>query len=309
MSGSGGGECTDKNKNGGKDKPALPQIGPTPDTSYKPVARAPERLPLRPIVIGMGPCGLFAGLVLAQMGFRPIILERGKAVRERTVDTFGLVAQENPQPGIERAVRRRRRRHVLRRQALQPDQRQAPPRPQGADRVRRGRRAGGNPLRQQAAHRHVPAGVDGRAHARDDRIAGRRDPLLQPRRRPAGGDRCRRHAPRARRGAGRWFGTARRPRGHGARPQRARHLRDAARTRRVPRSQTLLDRLPHRAPAIADRPPRASGRRPGIRCSARPTTSWCTTAATAVRSTVSACARAAPWSRRRASRGAWSPTA
>jgi uncharacterized FAD-dependent dehydrogenase len=45
---------------------------------------------LRPIVIGTGPCGLFAGLVLAQMGFRPLILERGKAVRERTVDTFGL---------------------------------------------------------------------------------------------------------------------------------------------------------------------------------------------------------------------------
>ena len=41
-------------------------------------------------MIGLGPCGLFAGLVLAQMGFRPIILERGKAVRERTVDTFGL---------------------------------------------------------------------------------------------------------------------------------------------------------------------------------------------------------------------------
>jgi hypothetical protein len=38
----------------------------------------------------MGPCGLFAGLILAQMGFRPIILERGKAVRERTKDTFGL---------------------------------------------------------------------------------------------------------------------------------------------------------------------------------------------------------------------------
>ncbi len=44
----------------------------------------------RPIVIGMGPCGLFAGLVLAQMGFKPIILERGKAVRERTKDTFGF---------------------------------------------------------------------------------------------------------------------------------------------------------------------------------------------------------------------------
>ncbi len=62
----------------------------TPDTTYKFVAKAPAHLPLRPLVIGMGPCGLFAGLVLAQMGFRPIILERGKAVRERTVDTFGL---------------------------------------------------------------------------------------------------------------------------------------------------------------------------------------------------------------------------
>ena len=66
------------------------KIARTPDTGYRFVARAPERLPLRPIVIGTGPCGLFAALVLAQMGFRPILLERGKAVRERTVDTFGL---------------------------------------------------------------------------------------------------------------------------------------------------------------------------------------------------------------------------
>ena len=66
------------------------KVLPTPDTTYKFVGQAPARLPLRPLVIGMGPCGLFAGLVLAQMGFRPIILERGKAVRERTVDTFGL---------------------------------------------------------------------------------------------------------------------------------------------------------------------------------------------------------------------------
>ncbi len=66
------------------------KVGETPDTTYKFVAKAPEHLPLRPLVVGMGPCGLFAGLVLAQMGFRPIILERGKAVRERTVDTFGL---------------------------------------------------------------------------------------------------------------------------------------------------------------------------------------------------------------------------
>ncbi len=66
------------------------RILPTPDTSYKFVARAPENLQLRPIVIGTGPCGLFAGLLLAQMGFRPIILERGKAVRERTKDTWGF---------------------------------------------------------------------------------------------------------------------------------------------------------------------------------------------------------------------------
>ena len=63
---------------------------PTPDTEYRFVATAPAGLQDRPVVIGTGPCGLFAGLLLAQMGFRPIILERGKAVRERTVDTFGL---------------------------------------------------------------------------------------------------------------------------------------------------------------------------------------------------------------------------
>jgi len=62
----------------------------TPDTNYQFVAHAGAQSFLRPVVIGTGPCGLFAGLVLAQMGFRPIILERGKAVRERTQDTWGL---------------------------------------------------------------------------------------------------------------------------------------------------------------------------------------------------------------------------
>ena len=65
-------------------------VGLTPDTSYRFVAQAPAGLGTRPIVIGTGPCGLFAGLILAQMGFKPIILERGKSVRERTKDTFGL---------------------------------------------------------------------------------------------------------------------------------------------------------------------------------------------------------------------------
>ncbi len=67
-----------------------PKISITPDTTYRFVAQAPKTVSTRPIVIGTGPCGLFAGLILAQMGFRPIILERGKEVRERTKDTFGL---------------------------------------------------------------------------------------------------------------------------------------------------------------------------------------------------------------------------
>jgi hypothetical protein len=70
-------------------------VRPTPDMTYRFPTRAPEGWhinsnALRPVVIGAGPCGLFAGLILAQMGFRPIILERGKVVRERTKDTWGL---------------------------------------------------------------------------------------------------------------------------------------------------------------------------------------------------------------------------
>ena len=80
-----------------------PHVRIAPDTSYHFVAQAPEKLPARPIVIGMGPAGLFAGLLLAQMGFRPLILERGKAVRERTKDTFGLWRQGvlNPESNVQ----------------------------------------------------------------------------------------------------------------------------------------------------------------------------------------------------------------
>jgi uncharacterized FAD-dependent dehydrogenase len=67
-----------------------PNIGIAPDMNYRFVTQAPLGLSERPVVIGTGPCGIFAGLILAQMGFRPIILERGKAVRERTKDTWGL---------------------------------------------------------------------------------------------------------------------------------------------------------------------------------------------------------------------------
>ena len=66
------------------------RVQPAPDTTYRFVSQATRTPNPRPVVIGAGPCGLFAGLLLAQMGFRPIILDRGKAVRERTRDTWGL---------------------------------------------------------------------------------------------------------------------------------------------------------------------------------------------------------------------------
>ncbi|QNN56735.1 FAD-dependent oxidoreductase [Diaphorobacter ruginosibacter] len=67
-----------------------PHIHATPDMRWKPVGQAPSGLQERPVVIGFGPCGIFAALVLAQMGFKPIVLERGRQVRERTKDTWGL---------------------------------------------------------------------------------------------------------------------------------------------------------------------------------------------------------------------------
>ena len=78
-------------------------ITPSPDMTYHHVAKAPANLQQRPVIIGTGPCGIFAGLILAQMGFRPIILERGKSVRERTKDTFGLWRNHilNPESNVQ----------------------------------------------------------------------------------------------------------------------------------------------------------------------------------------------------------------
>jgi uncharacterized FAD-dependent dehydrogenase len=79
-----------------------PHVRPTPDTRYRFVTQAPADAP-RPVVVGAGPCGLFAGLILAQMGFRPIILDRGKIVRERTKDTWGLWrrGELNPESNVQ----------------------------------------------------------------------------------------------------------------------------------------------------------------------------------------------------------------
>lgn len=78
-------------------------VAPTPDMAYRFVTRAPAELQERPVIIGFGPCGILAALILAQMGFRPIVLERGKIVRERTQDTWGLWRrnQLNPESNVQ----------------------------------------------------------------------------------------------------------------------------------------------------------------------------------------------------------------
>ncbi len=78
-------------------------VGPAPDTGYRVVARAPSPPPRRPVVIGTGPCGIFAALILAQAGFRPLILDRGKVVRERTKDTWALWRRStlNPESNVQ----------------------------------------------------------------------------------------------------------------------------------------------------------------------------------------------------------------
>ena len=79
------------------------KIKPAPDVEYRFVAKASESTTTRPLVIGAGPCGLFAALLLAQMGFKPIILERGKVVRDRTKDTWGFWRKSvlNPESNVQ----------------------------------------------------------------------------------------------------------------------------------------------------------------------------------------------------------------
>ena len=80
-----------------------PHVDITPDMQWRPCVQATTPPPVRPVVVGFGPCGIFAALVLAQMGLCPIVLERGKKVRERTKDTWGLwrKGELNPESNVQ----------------------------------------------------------------------------------------------------------------------------------------------------------------------------------------------------------------
>ncbi len=80
-----------------------PHVKTSPDISYKFVATALASIKSRPVIIGFGPAGIFAALILAQSGFKPIVLERGKAVRERTKDTwdFWRKGKLNPESNVQ----------------------------------------------------------------------------------------------------------------------------------------------------------------------------------------------------------------
>ena len=80
-----------------------PHVKPAPDTSYQFVATEAGELKSRPVIVGFGPAGIFAALILAQSGFKPIVLERGKRVRARTKDTwdFWRKSKLNPESNVQ----------------------------------------------------------------------------------------------------------------------------------------------------------------------------------------------------------------
>ena len=82
--------------------PKHPHIQATPNMTWEAPCHAPANFGLqegeRPVVVGFGPCGIFAALSLAQMGFKPIVIERGSPVRQRTKDTWGLWRKQTLKP-------------------------------------------------------------------------------------------------------------------------------------------------------------------------------------------------------------------
>jgi hypothetical protein len=291
-----------------------PHIQPTPDTTWHAPVHAPEGLASRPVVVGFGPCGMFAALVLAQMGFRPIVLERGRTVRQRTKDTWGLwrkktlLPESNVQFGEGGAG-------TFSDGKLYSQIRD--PRHLGRKVMQEFVAAGAPPEILYVAHPHIGTFklVKVVEHIREQIVAlggeirfeQRVTDLLTDT--DADGTRRLRALQVLDLTSGPGAAAGRRPCGAGTGPQRARHLRHAARAWRVSGGQAVLDGRAHRASARRDRPGPLGAATPATRCWARPTTSWCTTRPTAARSTASACAPAAPWWPPPASPGASSPTA
>ena len=212
-------------------------------------ARRPTSTPAapRPVVVGFGPCGLFAALILAQMGLRPIVLERGKEVRERTKDTWGLWRQGvlNPESNVQFGEggagtfsdgklysQISDPRHLTRKVLTEFVKAGAPEEILYVSKPHIGTFRLVSMVEKMRADIEALGG-EIRFEQRVDRHPHRRRPR---------GSHARRDARERRR-------AARRPRRAGRRPQRARHLRDAARARRLHGSQAVLDRLSHRAPA------------------------------------------------------------
>jgi uncharacterized FAD-dependent dehydrogenase len=87
--------------------PKHPHIQATPNMTWQAPCHAPAHFGQqegeRPVVVGFGPCGIFAALSLAQMGFKPIVIERGSPVRQRTKDTWGLWRKQtlNPESNVQ----------------------------------------------------------------------------------------------------------------------------------------------------------------------------------------------------------------
>ena len=258
----------------------------------------------RVVVVGDGPAGLFCAYQLAREGIASIVVDRGKPVQPRRHD-LGRPQQARRRGSRQQLLLRRGRRgHVLRRQAVHAgaQARRRPRRDRGA---RAARGAGRHPGRGAAAHRLEQAAAWWSARCASPARVGRGRGAL----RGAGG-RSRRRAAGAR-SASSWP-TARAIAGDavvaGHRPLGPRRGRDAGRARRRARAQAVRARRPHRASAAADRSDPVRAARPATRrCRRRPTGSPSRSAGAA--SSPSACARAAGSCRRRPSRAAWWSTA
>ena len=290
-----------------------PHVRVSPDTNYRFVGQAADGFfegasaRQRPVVVGFGPCGIFAALILAQMGLRPIVLERGKEVRERTKDTWGLWRQGrlDPESNVQFGEggagtfsdgklwsQISDPRHLTRKvlaefvKAGAPDEILYVAKPHigtfrlvgMVEKMRADIVALGGEIRFE--QRVVDVLIEGRGDAA--RCAASRWP---PARSCAPTTWCWRWA------------TAR------ATPSRCCTSAACAWTPSRFPSATASSTRKASSTARASAPTRATS------CWARPTTSWCTTPATAARSTASACARAARWWPPRRRPTAWSPTA